>query len=177
MSRAATLLKTLGLKNYASQVENSSRSTKTGFKILGIFGLGLGLYFRNKFKESNLLEGEVENIFYSSRPFDLNSFIRLLPIEKQEYENPFNKMQKEVYEQVFLGKQCRVTGYFDHSKEIKVPYKNEHDGKPGYLIFSPFYYVDYENKPHESEQINNFLKNETSDKIYTKGSIIVNRGW
>jgi len=177
-SRAYNLFSFFGFSNWANQVKQSSNVTKKGLAFIGATLISGGLYLKNKSSHNQILYHQIEANMKKS-PLDLNSLVRLFNDENvHQYSNPLKYMRREVYEKVFLGRQLKVTGFFDHSKEIKIP-TNDYRQK-GYYIFTPFYYVDYERRPYEEKMGKGYEEMDMKDYIpknfHIKGAVIVNRG-
>jgi len=173
-SRVEKLYNSLGISNYLKSVK-STKGAKTGFGLLGIVFGSLCYYNYNKSRVFSSKYSEFYQKLHQSHAIDLNSLI-WYNTQKAKYENIISQMNQNDYNNRFFMSRCKVTGSFDHSKEILVP--NKKNNEEGYLVFTPFYYADFTGKLVEnSAEENNFDNTNLPDRYLQKDAIIVNRGW
>lgn len=170
MSKVEKLFNLIGMKNYVSAVNayHNFSHIKTGSLLLGL-GFGLASYYYYKqIKEFNLKASEYLTHLSSPDVTYLNKYFHL---SKDGVQHSFLKIHYRDYEHHFKMRPTKITGYFDHSKEIhvKVPFTKY------YRVFTPFYYLDYNDSytknNHFSAERDNFAK-----YAITKGALVVERG-
>lgn len=170
MSFIANLYRSFGLKQYVQLVKEAEnrRMVKKGALALSVLTGSLAYFIYSKQKMTE--EKVSEYLFNLSGPSkNINLMHYLAP--NLSYSNLLASIDKVSYEKMFFMKPCKVTGYFDHSKEIHV--LCEKYGQKGFLVFTPFYYANY--KDYEIKEVNDPEKRLKNDS--QQGTIVVNRGW
>lgn len=133
---AEKVFRTVGLKNLAKSLQqNKSDNLKTGFCFLAtIFGItgGLSYLFNKEDKEKY----EIYTSKMKSSPLNFRDTYNISNDGKVVFHLP---KEKKYFDQSLKMKPVLVDGFFDHSKEIKVPIVKY--GKIiGYKLFTPFYF-------------------------------------
>jgi hypothetical protein len=170
MSKVEKIFNLIGMKNYVQAVHSYQSITQIRLGAL-FLGLGLGFgsyYYYRQITAYNLKASEYLTKLSSPDVTYLNKYFHLT---KDSIQQSFLKIQYRDYEQHFKMRPTKITGYFDHSKEIhvKVPFTDF------YRVFTPFYYLDYNDAYTKN---NHFTadKDEYAKYAITKGAIVVERG-
>lgn len=174
MSKAERIFKGLGLGNYVSSIKSNSLKEIKHFKYAasilgtGIFSFAVYLYFAER--NIRMKQDQLYTTLVSSPVINLNSLSRAN--SSGENINLIDNISKDNYKHFYFMKQAKITGYFDHTKEILV-YRKQ-NGVEGYDVLTPFYFMDYVNS---SANVEKGFKELYPDFAIVKGGIAVNRGW
>lgn len=170
-----SVLSILGMKNliYAVREHEQRNLLKKGLWFVSITSGLLSYYFYKK--EYNFISkySEYRHKLLNQPVLNLNKLVAVNINSK--HHNLLNSVENK-YDEVYKMKTCKLTGYFDHSKEIHIPHIE--NGIEGYLVFSPFYYVDYvlPEKNLGTKENLGFTEFQP-DKFTLKGTMIVDKGW
>lgn len=170
-----SVLSILGLKNviYAVREHEQRNLLKKGLWFISLSSGLLSYYFYKKGYNYVSKYSEYKNRLLNSPVLNINKLVGV-KVNGNNLNSLVSVFGK--YDEVYKMKTCKLTGYFDHSKEIHIPHSK--NGIDGYLVFSPFFYADYV-LPDKTVPINTDLgtKEFQPDKFVMKGSIIVEKGW
>eukprot|EP00340_Litonotus_pictus_P001552 CAMPEP_0170529686 /NCGR_PEP_ID=MMETSP0209-20121228/27806_1 /TAXON_ID=665100 ORGANISM="Litonotus pictus, Strain P1" /NCGR_SAMPLE_ID=MMETSP0209 /ASSEMBLY_ACC=CAM_ASM_000301 /LENGTH=239 /DNA_ID=CAMNT_0010821949 /DNA_START=197 /DNA_END=916 /DNA_ORIENTATION=+ len=99
---------------------------------------------------------------------NLNSLFRTNKDSTTDYIENISKANFDYFHKL---KPSKLTGYFDHSREILVSQKK--NGVEGYYVITPFFFMDYVMPTEDLSKYKEFF----ADFMVLKGAIPVNRGW
>lgn len=172
--RVEKLYNAMGMSSWVTSVRQT-KGARTGFTLLTLVFGGISYYNYNKRTSFGDKWSELEKKLHRDFAIDLNSLI-WYNHTKGKYDNHLSRMSEEDYEKQYFMARCKVTGSFDHTKEILVPQRRNQER--GYLVFTPFYYADFQ-LPLKDDQktANTYDYTNLPDRYIQKDAVIVNRGW
>jgi hypothetical protein len=169
----------LGLKSFRTQIQEVSnpRALKAGASIISSIFLALGYYHHRAFYFSSL---QYSTYFHNLTAKPILNINKLLELDNQQmYYSPLSQMEPTHFDQKIKMHTAKVTGTFDHAKEILVP--STKNGVRGYNVFAPFY---YQNRSVVPDKLNERHTTYTPDYIASlpknqndRVAIGVLRGW
>ena len=168
------LYNAMGMSSWVNSVRQT-KGARTGFGLLTLAFGGICYYNYNQRKSYSEKWSELEKNLHRDFAIDLNSLIWYNHV-KGRYDNHISRMSQTDYDEQYFMRRCKVTGSFDHTKEILVPQKRGYE--KGYLVFTPFYYADFQLPLKDDQKTqNNFDDTNLPDQYIQKDAVIVNRGW
>lgn len=170
--RENKLVSLIGENDFVKAVRSmrNIRNFRTGSLVLMLLSGSLTYYFYRSHYSNLMTVSHAVYRFTKDRTIDLNAQVYIDAFG--EVNNRLKRMTEKQYQNIYNYRLTKVTGYFDHNKEIHIP--RTLNGEEGYDIITPFYYYNIDNVKNEG------LKGATSavpEEQSLRGGIAVRRGW